>query len=197
MLQRWETATGPQRRPVAVLTSIEGVFTPEVVDRCVAVEFNIAGASIGRGTIESAIKTQRHSMFFGVLPVFQRFFALPRNDNGWPDPIPRFRDHFHANCDLLAAYQDVTGKPDSWAAKNIEVWDRSLRKQNQAEENDWEGPIQAIIRERSVDFERHQQEIDGVTGTLFVTDTTSLSRSCSKSIHDSNSLDRHKDLAGG
>jgi len=128
-------------RPVGVITTIEGVYKAELHNRCVQVQYRIAGHEIGRDGIEREIHQRRNEICSAMMAVLQRYQQIRSEARpATPDPIPNFSENFAALCDLLRAYGQVAGKPAEWSQRIIESWNRILQRK-EADEDELEHPI--------------------------------------------------------
>jgi hypothetical protein len=136
-------------RPVAVITTIEGVYKAELQNRCVEVQYRLTGPAIARDGIEREIREHRNEISSAMIPVLQRFLQIRSELRPTPNPIPNFSEHFCALCDLLRAYEQIAGKPAGWSERIILAWERTLR-QKEAEEEELEHPILRVFRESNL-----------------------------------------------
>src|SRR5262249_51379815 len=171
--------TRPSRKtqPVAVITSIEGVFKAELQARCVEIAYRVSGPKVDRERIEEDIITRRHVILSAMMHVLQRFLSVRERRIPTPNPFGgNFGVHFTALCDLLRAFGQVAGKADGWVETTIMEWDHIIRQQ--FEEAGDENALEFHIREtiewdrRSPDpssVELKQITYDGRSGTLYIT----------------------------
>src|SRR5262249_5765165 len=97
-------------RPVGVITSIEGIAVKtELNKRCVEIRYAVSGHKINREPIERAIQENRDSINTALVQVLSAFLII--HTTSTPNPIPDFREHFAALCNLLRAYGHIAGKP--------------------------------------------------------------------------------------
>lgn len=166
-------------RPVAVITTIEGVPKRELQNRCVAVEYHLGGGSHLRGEIESEITRKRDAICSAMMLVLQRYLSVRAERRPTPNPIPNFSEHFTALCDLLRAYGEVAGKPERWSEELIKAWSSVVDRREQ-DEDALEYPITRVLREKSTDklspgdFTEYPIRFEGVPGKLYVTDCGAL-----------------------
>jgi hypothetical protein len=161
--------------PVGVITTIEGVFKPEMLARSVEVQYVVSGPLIARAQIEAEIKLRRHEISSALMLVLQKYFHI-KGQNPSPNPIPEFEEHFAAICDLLRAYSEVAGKPAEWAEEIIAKWSEIISKRSEEEEDDLEQPLLRVF-----DQLKGRSELDGVdvcvegkNGFLYVTTASAL-----------------------
>jgi hypothetical protein len=172
-------------RPVGVITTIEGVWKDEVKARCVEVEYSVKGEPLERGPIEKEIERHRHVILSALMRVLQRYLKRQqevrtgtRVQEPTPNPIPEFKEHFFALCNLLRAYGDVAAKPQGWSEEIIGGWSRALGER-EPEENELEQPLSRILREalrgdHIDDFRQESVTYQGKQGTLLVTECSPL-----------------------
>jgi hypothetical protein len=134
-------------RPVGVITTIEGVYKPELQNRCVEIQYSLTGTAIGRDALEREIHGRRNEICSAMMAVLQRYQQIRSEPRpATPNPIPNFSEDFWALCDLLRAYAQVADKPAVWSEEIISSWDRIVR-QREAEEDELEHPILRVFRE--------------------------------------------------
>jgi hypothetical protein len=104
-------------RPVAVLTTIEGVPKRELQNRIIAADYLVTGEKLRRDPIEAEIKRERHSILSALVAVFQRFLRI-RGQLPVPNAIPNFKENFEADADLLHAFAAVSGK-EPWGLEAL------------------------------------------------------------------------------
>jgi hypothetical protein len=167
--------TSDVHRPAVVITSIEGVtIRAELRERCVDVEFCVKSRKVGREEAERAISEHRDEMLSALIPVLQRFLVIRRERRATPNPFSgNFDAHFTALCDLLRAFGDVAGKPDSWAEQTIAAWDRIIRQRSDGEdeESELEYHIRDVLLRAAVlpqDVRQKQTKYGARTGTLYI-----------------------------
>jgi hypothetical protein len=160
------------RRPVGVITTIEGVWKNELKTRCVEVQYGVTGPKIGRGPIEREIEQRRSEITCALFPVLQRFLKIAEENRLTPIPLPDFEEHFTALCNLLRAYGDIAEKPVDWAESVIQEW-ASVLTGRETEEDDLEYPLLSVFDQ--VDSEdgtggitAHAVTWEGKAGTLYV-----------------------------
>jgi hypothetical protein len=160
-------------RPVGVITSIEGVSKPELQNRCVEIEYLVTGQCQSRSTNERAILEHRHTILSALMQVFRHYMCLRQENRSTPNPRPEFLEHFAAVCNLLAAYEDVSGESTGWSEGLVKQWYSALSR-TESDEEDLEHPLSQVLKEGHATFEKYQVTYNGRTGTLFVTDAASL-----------------------
>ncbi len=170
-----------KNRPVAIMTSVEGVFKQELQNRCVNVDFKIppGAKKLRRAENEREIATQRNIIVSALIPVFRRFFQIhgQQPTEAPSGPISNFPEYHDTIADLARAFGYVAGKPSSWAEDQIKEWSRIISNVEQ-EECDLEGPICTILSNAYSLME----VISGITfqgrkGTLYVTEANKLRES--------------------
>jgi hypothetical protein len=122
-------------RPVAVITSIEGVHKAELHDRCIDVKYLLTADQerLKRGALERAIVEERHRILSALTVVLQEYLTTrldpaARRIIAFVNPIDS--EHFEEVCYLLVAFGRVTrgvDAGDAWAAKLIAEWDAVIR----------------------------------------------------------------------
>lgn len=168
--------TVQEGRPVAVITTIEGVVKAELKARCVDVQYAIKGKTLQRGPIEREIVEHRDSINSGLAAVLSWFFPYSEANLPGPNPIPEFEEHFTALCNLLRAYGFLAEKPDGWVEELIQAWGRLLAER-ETDEDILEHPLARIMREQAgtdPNFIVVQTTFESKTGTLYVTDCSSV-----------------------
>jgi hypothetical protein len=160
-------------RPVGVVTSIEGVSKPELQNRCVEVEYLVTGACQARGGVEREILLHRHTILSAMMHVLQYYMVIRQENRQTPNPRPEFLEHFAVACNLLRAFERLSGAATGWSDGLLDQWTFGLSR-NESDEEDLEHPISRVLKEGKADFEKHQITYKGSTGTLFVTDASSL-----------------------
>jgi hypothetical protein len=132
-------------RPVGVITSIEGVYKPEVRVRCAPVAYVLPdGQRLPRAVIEREIKQRRHEMGSALAHVLQRYMEIKGEPIHGTCPVPEFEEHYTALCNLLRAYADIAGKSEGWAETIIAVWERTLANA-EPEDEELEHPLSRIL----------------------------------------------------
>jgi hypothetical protein len=148
-------------RPVAVITSIEGVHKAELHDRCVEVKYYLAKGAprLKQRKIERTITDARHRMLSALAVVIQEYLttrvdpAAQRIVTG-VNPIDRFSEHFEEVCYLVVAFGRMlygARDGDAWAEKLIGVWDAEISESRDEDSNDGavsalEAPVLAIVQ---------------------------------------------------
>jgi hypothetical protein len=172
-------------QPVGVITTIEGMWKDELKARCVEVEYSVKGEPLERLPIEKEIERYRHVILSALMRVLQRYLKRQqevrtgtRVQEPTPNPIPEFKEHFFALCNLLRAYGDVAAKPQGWSEEIIGGWSRALGER-EPEENELEQPLSRILREalrgdHIDDFRQESVTYQGKQGTLLVTECSPL-----------------------
>lgn len=175
-------------RPVAVITTIEGVPKKELQNRCVQVEYRLGGGSHLRGEIESEITRKRDAICAAMMVVLQRYLSVRAERRPTP-AIPNFPEHFTALCDLLRAYGEEAGKPAGWSEGVIEKWNSVLRQREQ-DEDELEHPINRVLdgidqlSPGDITVE-HIPSYNGIPGKLYVTECGALLTALQKlNLHD-------------
>jgi hypothetical protein len=164
-------------RPVAVITTIEGVSKDELQNRTIEVEYLVAGPKLDRAPIENEIRERRHEMLSALAHVFWRWFTVRGEQRPTPNPLPDFRENFQVLADLLRAYGDIAQKPEGWAEQIIAGWVTAVAERGPDHEDELEHPIRRIIREsdlRLAEMTVSDVEYLGRKGKLYVTDWGSL-----------------------
>lgn len=152
-------------RPVAVLTTIEGVPKRELQNRIVAVDYRVAGEKLRREPIEAEIRRERHSILSALVAVFQHFLRI-RGQLPVPNAIPNFRENFEADADLLRAFAAVSGKEPEWAERIIVGWVAGIGGR-EVEETELEHPICRVVDERLNRVPKPYSH-NGRTGKLYI-----------------------------
>lgn len=122
-------------KPVAVITSIEGVRKAELQDRCVDVKYYLSANQprIDRDELERNIIATRNRVMSALVIVVREYLSVrfdPEVHIG-VNPIDRFSRHFRELCYLLIAFGRVmygAGVGDNWAMEHIHVWDQEIRQ---------------------------------------------------------------------
>jgi hypothetical protein len=150
-------------RPVAVLTSIEGVGASELQRRVINVEYQASALDkklYEPETILAAIKRDRHLMLSAAVAVMQEYIRLkqagemPKIDV--PDAFQDFPDNYRVLCGLMFAYEHTAGKAPGWADSIIGEW-KSVFASAQKEEDEFQFHV----------FEVLQSEMTGAGGDRF------------------------------
>jgi len=159
-------------RPVAVITSIEGVWKQELQKRCIEVEYAVSGQALGRDEIEQEICRRRDEMYAGIVSVLTQYFKnLASQDLATPDcPIPHLQEYFLALCNLLRAYGDVTGRPRNWSDRIAAAWSSALSSK-EPDENELEAPILQLTNQalRGGEETVVSHCLGGVSGHIWIT----------------------------
>jgi len=164
----------PVTRPVGVITSIEGVWKPELEARCVPVKYEIKGEHADRDDVEEEIVKHRDEILSSMVPVFQMWLKIRGTRKFWTKyPRQSFARHFETLAELLSAYAIVRGKEDGWAEGIVAQWQTYL---NQSEieadnEDELEAPIKKIIFSNATQI---VTAAEGQSGTLYVTECGDL-----------------------
>src|SRR5262245_24286920 len=156
-------------RPVAVITTIEGVVKVELQARCVEVQYSVTSDETDRDPIEREIRERRHQIGTAMIFVFVQYFQICRESRPTPNPIPNFKEHFTALCNLLRAFGDVANKPEHWAEEVIQQWNRTLLDR-ESDDSELEHPLRRVLEENIATFTRHSLTHAGVNGTLHVSE---------------------------
>jgi hypothetical protein len=133
-------------RPVTVVTSIEGVPTPELNDRCLEVKYVLSDDTprLDDRKYHKEMADARDRIMCAMVCVIEDYLWI-RTDPGiakWVEsftPIDRFKGHFWEVCYLLIAYARIMKHTrvhgvyeyqlaDEWAMEQIRVWDREIRR---------------------------------------------------------------------
>jgi len=133
-------------RPVAVITSIEGVHKAELHDRCVEVKYFLKKGQprLKQKKIERDIAAARHRILSALAVVLQEYFSTRQDPVAQQliagfNPIDRFSEHFEEVCYLLVAYGRTmygVADGDAWARAIIAVWDAEIRETRDEDAND-------------------------------------------------------------
>jgi len=158
-----------QGRPVAVITTIEGVVKPELQARCVQVQYVVRGDRLTRSEIEREIKRSRDKIGSSMVQVLN-LYQVNRDQAPVPNPVPTFEEHFRALCDLLRAFGALAAKPDEWSEEIIAQWDEVIRG-TEDEEDDLEHPINRVLQEI---VNTEDATYKGKTGKLYLTEAAEL-----------------------
>ena len=124
--------TSNRHRPVGVLTSIEGAYKAEAIDRLVEISFNAHErdrATFDKRRVRAEIKRLRNVIVSALMVVLRRYFQIEQERRAIPVPkeLERFGENFIALVVLLFAYADVAGKPSGWADSIIDGWKRAIQ----------------------------------------------------------------------
>jgi hypothetical protein len=164
-------------RPVAVITTIEGVPKQELQKRCVVVDYRLSGGNLSRGDVEGEIRLRRNEISSAMISVLQRYLRIRSERRPTPNPVPNFGEHFAALCDLLRAYGEVTKKRPGWSEELIAAWDVNLR-QREEDEDELEHPILRVLqgngRDQLSTEDIQAVEFRGRKGTLYITECARL-----------------------
>jgi hypothetical protein len=176
-------------RPIAVITSIEGVIKQELKKRTVSVEYAVTGNKLPRVPIESEIRKSRHAIGSALIPVVQEYLSTPAVETDTNSPLPDFSEHFEALCGLLRAYAKVAGKNADWAERIIEVWKHTIKPSDVGEDqSELEAILEQVLRTAESEgripnpypMQISKMVWKGVPGDLFVTTCGNLSISLNK-----------------
>ena len=169
-------------RPVAVVTSIEGLaFKEELKRRCLEVEYLITGKPLGRGTIEAEIKDHRDEINSALLQVLQKYLTVRRKKRWTPTPVPEFQEHFRALADLLRAYGAVAGKSPGWSEDVIQVWAKTITSADRDGADELEPLLLEVLDSSNWNGTVHNSVTFGkLQGTLYVTEASPLLRMLEK-----------------
>jgi hypothetical protein len=172
-----EMRTRQLDRPVGVITSIEGLFKQELINRAVNIHYDAPALKLQRAPIERAIEAERHQIGSALLLVIQEYLKRPY-DSVPSVPVPDFEEHFVALCNLLRAFARVAGKPEQWAEDIIAVWCAQLSRDSDDQDED---ELEPLVRQLLNDAEAASETITPweimiredfqwkeKTGTLFV-----------------------------
>jgi hypothetical protein len=138
-------------RPVAVITSIEGVHKAELHDRCIDVKYFLTAGQkrLKRGRLERLIVESRNRIMSALVVVLQEYLTtrvdpVAREILASVNPIDRFSEHFEEVCYLLVAFGRVAlgADGDAWAKEIIAAWDRAIRETRGDEALD--APVSAL-----------------------------------------------------
>lgn len=171
-------------RPVGVITSIEGVWKPELQARCVEVRYQVAGNRTDREDTEENIREQRNELFAEMVPVFQTWLRNRKDGSRhWWEvcPLQNFDRHLSVLAELLRAYGEVAGKPEGWASHIVAEWCEQLQRNRAEDEDALEHPIKTILDNCTdgpiADFEILRGiSVGGNVGTLYVTEAGTMLR---------------------
>jgi len=171
--------TGSTGRPVAIVTTIEGLVKKELRARTVEIQYGVAGPRLQRGPIERQILEQRHEIGSAFVPVLVRYFELQSGTmRSLPNPMPEFQEHFEALCNLLVAFGEVAGKPKEWSDGLIQEWHEMLtHSESEEEEEDLEHPIVRLLAEHDQvadQFTDQQFDYQNKFGRLYITTASDL-----------------------
>lgn len=144
-----------RHRPVGVLTSIEGAYKAEVIDRIVEVSYNAQRrdrANFRRKDISIGIAGSRNRILSALMAVLQQFFRMEKQDQDIqvPESLARFGDNYRTLVGLLHAYAQVAGKPPGWADDIVKVWSETITIQsNQGGVDELEQAVQQLLRSQA------------------------------------------------
>lgn len=167
--------SGP--RPVISITTIEGMIKQELINRCVVVKFKTKGELLDRLEIEDEILESRHEILSALVFVVQEFLKVKAEHLPTPNPIPEFREHFVAMCNLLRAYGRISKRPIEWAEGLIARWNEIICDR-EPQVHAWEYAIIEILEEYAEKYnklvESEVYEIDGKKGIAYFIQTAGL-----------------------
>jgi hypothetical protein len=131
-------------RPIAVITSIEGLYKRELQKRTICIPYGaLHDQHRDRDYIESQIELRRNAMLNGIFHVLQAFLSLEPEEVGArlqnlpaKNPWPEFQGYLQALARLLYAYATVSGRPMTWADEIISEWFKSLGAASAEPEDD-------------------------------------------------------------
>ena len=158
-------------RPIAVITSIEGVAREELRRRCIDVEFLVRGTSLPRACIEERITDSRHVILSSLMLVLQRFLAS--SSSAIAGPLPEFSEHFDICCRLLQAFASLAGKPPGWADSVIADWAAELRTRD-PEESELEMWLRRAVQQGFLSLSDPCFTWQAAAGSLYVSEAASL-----------------------
>ena len=119
-------------RPIVVVTSIEGFAKTEVRNRTIEVDYALTPAqvSVQRTALEKnrqEILQNRDVILSAIMYVIQHFLSVePSAREIVPDRVSRAGDNYVATCRLLRAYGELAEKDDTWADRQIRMWNGIL-----------------------------------------------------------------------
>jgi hypothetical protein len=156
-------------RPVAVITTIEGVVREELRRRCAEVLFERQRRFLSRTSIEAAIVRQRSQFMWALAHVVQRFLQ-----NGGAGPHSRefdfeFGEYAETLGNLLKAYAEVSGRPATWAQDIVAEWRQSFLPPPSEEGCELEYLMRKAIRSGQLFGSPRPCKLQGRQGLLMIT----------------------------
>ncbi len=166
-------------RPVAVVTTIEGLVKKELRARTVEIPYGVDGTRIQRAPIERQINERRHQIGSALMPVLVRYLQLRmESPRRLPNPIPEFEEYFSAICYLAIAYGEIAGNATEWSEDLIQDWNRViLGGASEEEEEDLEHPILRLLDQHLAmpdRFNDEEYEYQNRAGRLYVATASEL-----------------------
>jgi hypothetical protein len=155
-------------RPVAVITSIEGVTKHELAKRCVEVEYVPSDIKLPRRKLENEITARRADILTALLRVLQEYLRISTETRLLPNPIPDFQEHFTALCHLLIAYGQIAGKAAGWADSIIRDWNTIISSPEETE-HELAHLLLEVIKRNGVEIPSIRLKRGGRSGTLYIT----------------------------
>lgn len=163
-----------ERRPIFVLTSIEGLHADELRRRTVTVRFERPATPFDRSVLEEPIQRNRHSIGLALMYVLQRYIAVQHEPID-VDPVPGFGGHYRALVNLLRAYGDIAGRTRAWSEGIVSSWVNYLMDSHQEKEEDMlETGIVDLAAAGRLPGRRTPLCRNGKSGVLFTTTATRL-----------------------
>lgn len=123
------TRSGTSVMPLVTLTSVDGPKNKtELLDRIVEVDYHLDREK-QRSTkkVDKDIIAYRDAILSGLMKVIQRFLQVKSEDTYVINPVPRFEDYWRAFSKVVAAYADVSGKPEGWAEEALKAMDTKIK----------------------------------------------------------------------
>jgi hypothetical protein len=172
-------------RPVAVITTIEGVPISEVRDRCVYVPYRVDGRYTEEDPITAEIIAHRDEILRALAVVLQEFAGGYGDPTITPSlPNVRFAGHIAVLARLLIAYGRITRggtrDGDAWAKDIISAWTGEIGEARTGQDEDgasgsaWEQPILSALRSDGAVSHYAGYDFRGTVGTLWVTNYDTL-----------------------
>src|SRR5262249_41639623 len=138
--------------------------------RCVEAQYAVNGNETERDPIEREIQQRRHEIGTAMMWVLIRYSEICQESRTTPNPVPNFKEHFTALCNLLRAFGDVASKPPYWAEEIIQEWNNTLAAR-EADDSELEHPLGRVLTENKAQFKQQSLTHAGVNGTLYVSET--------------------------
>ena len=124
--------------PIVCLTSIEGVYRPELIRRCINAYCRLEKTQVrGRGGIDKHILAERPLLCRGIVAVLQEYLRIRHSPPTFFEP-PRqeYAEHFIALVTMLTAFGNLMGRDTNWVRDISSGWRENILSDEQEQDGD-------------------------------------------------------------
>ncbi len=163
--------------PIVCLTSIEGVYRPELIRRCINAFCCLDKTQVrGRGSIDKHIIAERPLLCRGIVAVLQEYLRIRNSPPTFFEP-PRqeYAEHFIALVTMLTAFGNLMGRDTSWVREISSGWrENILADEKEQDGDDLEMWIIRLARQNRIPLIQADYQSGRKKGSLYGTTASEL-----------------------